>query len=131
MAKLAAALLAGVLGALALSPALADEPASLTAPPEEAAPSGPSPIEATFANTVRITGQDSVTYVYFNRDGTFISRGEKDDGFGTWKIEDSKICTHTKSGDSCGVVQPDRKVGDKWTHMIGGETFEVAIIAGR
>lgn len=127
MARLAAALVAGVLSALALPPAMADD---LTAPPE-AAPSGPSPIEATFANTVRITGQDSVTYVYFNRDGTFISRGEKGDQFGTWKIEGGRICTRTKAGDSCGTLQPDRKVGDKWVHMIGGETFEVAIISGR
>jgi len=131
MNGLKTAVFAGLLGAFALVPALADEPASVTAPPEDSAPSGPSPIEATFANTVRITGQDSVTYIYFNRDGTFISRGEKGDEFGTWKIEDGKICTHTKSGDSCGIVQPDRKVGDKWTHRIGGETFEVAIIAGR
>jgi uncharacterized GH25 family protein len=120
--------LAGLLGALAFAPALADDPA----PDPETAQPGPSPIEATFANTVRITTKDSVTLVYFNRDGTFTSHGPKGDEFGTWKIEDGKICTQTKlGGNSCGLVQADRKVGDKWVQVVAGETFEIEILRGR
>jgi hypothetical protein len=127
MGRCGVALCVGALGAILwIAPALCDETAP--AAPTEAA----SPLEATFANTVRIKGKDGEVLVYFNRDGTFTSRGAKGDQFGTWKIVGDKVCTHTKAGgDSCGIVQPNRSVGDKWSQEVEGETLDVEIIRGR
>ncbi len=104
------------------------------APVPVAAPAGPAanPMEATFGNTVKISGEDGDVFVYFNRDGTFTSRGPKGDEFGTWKIVGDKVCTHTKSGgESCGVVQLGRKVGDKWQQQVDGKMVDVTILPGR
>ena len=81
---------------------------------------------------VRIAGKEGETTVLFNRDGTFSSSGPKGDKFGSWKIVGDKVCTHTKDGgESCGVIQANRQVGDRWTQTIDGEAIEVTITAGR
>ncbi len=93
-----------------------------------------SALEAAFTNTIKITSKDGDEYVYFNRDGTFTSSGPGPDmdSIGTWKIEGDKICTKTKNAaESCGVIEPNRTVGDKWQHKIGDDTVTVQIIKGR
>lgn len=99
-----------------------------------AAVSTASALESAFNNTIKITSKDGDEYVYFNRDGTFTSAGPGPDmdAIGTWKIAGDKICTKTKdAAESCGVVEPNRAVGDKWQHKIGGDTVTVEIVKGR
>jgi hypothetical protein len=125
------ALMAGIVGAFALAGLAGADTAPGADTPAAAKPVA-DPMEAAYANTVKISGKDGDVYVYFNRDGTFTSTGPGGDKFGTWKIVGDKVCTHTKDGgESCGVVQPNRKVGDKWTQDIDGETLQVEIIPGR
>ncbi len=122
------ALIAGLFATVGLAFA-APAPA---APPASAAGPAATPMEATFGNTVKISGEEGDVFVYFNRDGTFTSSGPKGDEFGTWKIVGDKVCTHTKGGgESCGVVQPNRKVGDKWQQIVDGKPVDVQILPGR
>lgn len=89
-------------------------------------------LEPIFENTVRITSSDGRVDIYFNRDGTFTSRGPQGDKFGTWRVDGEKVCTKIRNAkESCGVIEPGRTVGDEWEHIVAGETITVAIIAGR
>lgn len=125
------ALIAGVLGATFAGMVFADPPAPAASAPAAAAMPAADPMEGTYGNTVKLTGKDGDYYYYFNRDGTFTSSEPNGEQFGTWKIVGDKVCTHTKAGESCGVVQPNRKVGDKWSPVVNGEAVQVEIIAGR
>lgn len=95
-----------------------------------------TPMDGVFGNTVKITTDDQVLLVYFNPDKTFVSRGPAGDEYGIWRIDGEQICTKVKKGDaydaeSCGVMQPGRKVGDTWEHEVDGKKVKVEIIAGR
>ena len=106
--------------------------ASIAAP--TAPPASGGALDAAFTNTIKITSKDGEEYVYFNRDGTFTSTGPGPDmdSIGTWKINGDKICTKTKEApESCGVIQLNRAVGDKWQHKIGDDTVTVEIVKGR
>jgi hypothetical protein len=97
-----------------------------------AGPAAPTGLEAAFDNTIRITSKNGEEFIYFNRDGTFTSSGPAGDEFGTWKVDGSKICTKTKdAAESCGVIELNRAVGDKWEHKLGDETVTIEIIKGR
>ena len=107
--------------------------ASLAAAPPASAPAAGA-LEAAFNNTIKITSKDGEEFIYFNRDGTFTSTGPgpDQDTIGTWKINGGKICTKTKdTAESCGVMEPNRAVGDHWQHKINGDTITVEIVKGR
>jgi hypothetical protein len=132
------ALIAAVVGSWALASGAIGAPPTKTTPAAPAgvstapAEKGASPLEGLFGNTVHISGKSGDVYIYFNKDGTFTSRGPKGDTFGTWKIVGEKICTMTKGGgQSCGLVQPGRKPGDKWQTQVEGETVDVEVTPGR
>lgn len=92
----------------------------------------PNPLEGAFGNTVKITGSDGEALVYFNRDGTFTAQNTDGAQLGTWKIVGDKVCTRTKKGgESCGVVQPDRRVGDRWVQALDGDQVSLTIVVGR
>jgi hypothetical protein len=95
-------------------------------------PVNTSALDALFDNTLKITSSAGEEYIYFNRDGTFTSTGPAGDTFGTWRINGTQICTKTKdASESCGVIDPNRSVGDHWEHTINGETVSIDILKGR
>ena len=134
LAHIAAIAGIGVAALMSWSPfAVGDEnPVAAPTPSTSTAMLERSPMAGTFDNTVRAKTKDGATNFYFNRDGTFTSRGQKGDQFGAWRIEGDKVCTHIKATpESCGVVQPNRKVGDKWNQQFDGDTVEMEIVSGR
>ena len=126
MYKLRSLLVAVSFAALAVTSAHAATPATSVA--------ATNALEAAFNNTIKITSKDGEELIYFNRDGTFTSTGPgpDQDEIGTWKIDGNKICTKTKdTAESCGTIEPNRTVGDKWQHKIGDDTVTVEIVKGR
>ncbi len=95
-------------------------------------PVSASALDVLFDNTIKITSSAGEEFIYFNRDGTFTSTGPAGDAFGTWRINGNQICTKTKdAAESCGVIEPNRSVGDHWEQTLNGETIAVDIIKGR
>ena len=89
-------------------------------------------LEAAYDNTIKITTKDGEELIYFNRDHTFTTTGAGGDTIGTWKITGDKICTKTKdAAESCGVIEPNRSVGDQWQHQLDGETVTIELVQGR
>ena len=95
-------------------------------------PVNTSALDVFFENTIKVTSSAGEEFIYFNRDGTFTSTGPAGDAFGTWRINGNQICTKTKdAGESCGVIEPNRSVGDHWEHILNGETITIDILQGR
>ena len=91
-------------------------------------------MEATFGNTVTVTGADgmSVNY-YMNADGTYSMTAGDMSINGTWTEGDGQICLTPEGGEAaCSPLVDGMGVGDSWEGQgSDGSTITLTIVEGR
>ena len=90
-----------------------------------------------YGNTTVSTDAKGVqTKVYYSADHTFTFKSGDQQGKGTWKVENGKVCLTYTGAPPPGMTNPfcapvtEHKVGDKWTVGEGDNKRSVSLEKG-
>jgi len=96
------------------------------------------PMAAFIGNTLKVTGPDGTTKIWYKADKTYSAVDAKGTKMsGTWELAGDQLCTVQKDPappagheKNCGAVG-DRKVGDSWDSPApNGQKLTLSLVAG-